>query len=431
MNSSYYTSNTMTNNKSSFKMVLYEIILKEDFLYNRYKANRNKDIMKRKKESKGMGIFIHLNISDTITEDEWKRAYQKSVMLMEKMPFIERAEKKCYGARLIYAAKTMEKDYYGRVDWHTIGDSISMKTAEDYFLPKNINVSEKMDAGVDPYMSILPAYGDFSFEDARCSQVIELWGNKTQAEPYHFYLLAIACMLEYELPGKVAVYGDITKGQCKRAVQIAANLLGEKIEMPDRCDLQRLYNRVQEMPLREKEIVDAFVVLYMGNQDAEFGVFLQNHFSAEQLKFFWRNVFSYSKIGTYGFSNWLKKYLLWGFQVVDLKAYVKFDDEEGNSLAEKFIKAVLDTEVFLEEKDCEDVLEIDKDEEGSYSIYTLLAQFAFAGAKNHRVNRYIPLEELLAALMECVGNRCDTFRIVKEYMTEREKQNAKDNPRTS
>lgn len=375
-----------------------------------------------------MGIFININISDTITADEWERAYQKSVMMVEKIPFMERVEKKCYGTRLICAVKTVERDCCGKIGWHTIGDSISMKTAEDYFLPKNLSISEKADAGEDPYMSILPAYSDFSFDDARCNRVIELWGNKTQAEPYHFYLLAIACMLEHELPGKVAIYGDITRGQCKRAVQIATEILREKIEMPDRCDLQRLYNRVKEMPLQEEEIVNAFSTLYIGNQDEEFGAFVQKHFSEEELNFFWRRVFGYSKVGTYGFSNWLKKYLLWGFQVVDLKEYVQFDDEDGGSMAEEFVKAVLDTEVFLEEKDCEDVLEIDNDAEGSYGIYTLLAQFAFAGAKNHRVNRYIPLEELSEALAECVGNRCNTSQIVTNYMMEREKQDAEKNP---
>ena len=33
-----------------------------------------------------MGIFIHTNILDTITRDEWREAYQKSVRLMKKMP---------------------------------------------------------------------------------------------------------------------------------------------------------------------------------------------------------------------------------------------------------------------------------------------------------------------------------------------------------
>lgn len=120
--------------------------------------------------------------------------------------------------------------------------------------------------------------------------------------------------------------------------------------------------------------------------------------------------------------------MLWGLQVVDLKEYVRFEDEEDNNLAEKFVKTVLDTEVFLEEKDCEDILEIDREEEGSYSIYTLFAYFAFAGAKNHRVNRYIPQEVLLAELEKCVGGLCDVSRIVTEYIAEHAKRDTTKNP---
>ena len=129
-----------------------------------------------------MGIFIHLNISDTITADEWERAYQKSVKLMEKMPFIEKTVKEYYGASLVCTTKMVEKDWYGKLGWHTIGDSVSMKTAEDYFLPKNIIVTEKAEESaklyVDPYMSILPAYSNLDFEDERCDWVICLWGKK-------------------------------------------------------------------------------------------------------------------------------------------------------------------------------------------------------------------------------------------------------------
>ena len=45
-----------------------------------------------------MGIFIHINISDTITRDEWEKAYQKSVRLMKKMPFVEKKVKSYHGA---------------------------------------------------------------------------------------------------------------------------------------------------------------------------------------------------------------------------------------------------------------------------------------------------------------------------------------------
>ena len=101
------------------------------------------------------------------------------------------------------------------------------------------------------------------------------------------------------------------------------------------------------MPLKKNKVVDAFTVLYVGNQNEEFGEFIRRGFTDEELKLFWSEQFSYSKIGTYGFSDWLKKYLLWGFQVSNLKEYIRFEDEESNNLADKFVREVLDTEVFL------------------------------------------------------------------------------------
>lgn len=379
-----------------------------------------------------MGIYIYLNISDTITENEWEKAYQKSVRMVNQLPLMEAVEKEYYGQQLVCAVKTVERSWFGKVGWHTIGDSITLKTAEDYFLPKELpglvgsNVSGK--PYVDPYMSVLPVEGSFDFQDERCGRVISLWGDKTQAEPYHFYLLAVACMLEQELPGKVAVYGNITKGQCRSAARIASDLLGETVGLPDRCDPQKLYERVRKMPLQEYETVEAFAALYMGNQDKEFGSFICGHFTGDEWKAFWSRQFRISKIGTYGFVDLLKKYLLWGFPLVELKDYVQMEDGDGNDLSEKFVRAVLDTEIFLEDKDCEDVLEIDHEDEGSYSVYTLLAQAVFAGVRNRRVDRYVPMDKLKAELIECVGDRCDVARILTEYIEERKKGEAGSNP---
>lgn len=381
-----------------------------------------------------MGIYINLNISDTVTKKEWSRAYNKSLSLVEKMPLIEKGLKRCYGADLVYAKKTTEGvwRYNGEMGWHAIGDSITMKTAENYFLPKDILMLKETgeDTGpyVDPYMSILPAYSVISDSDKLYKHVVGLWGNKTQGEPYHIYMLAVACMLEQELPGKVAIYGDITKGQCKRATEIASDILGENIEMPDRCKLQELYNRVRKMPLQRSEVIEAFSRLYLGNQDEEFIKFVRENFTDEEWGPYWENAFGGFKVGTLGFSSWLKDYLSWGFSLPELKKYVQFYDEDGKNLAEDFVKAVLYTEVYLEDKDCEDVLEIDHEEKGTYSIYTLLAKFVFAGAKNYRVNRYIPMEELLSDLIECVGDQCNVKQIIDKHLAEQNKRNKKYNP---
>lgn len=61
-------------------------------------------------------------------------------------------------------------------------------------------------------MGALPAYMDYDWEEERFG--CTYWGAKTQGEPYHMYLLAIACLMEDRLGEKAFIYGDITQGQC-------------------------------------------------------------------------------------------------------------------------------------------------------------------------------------------------------------------------
>jgi hypothetical protein len=67
------------------------------------------------------------------------------------------------------------------------------------------------------------------------------------------YLLAIACLIEARLGEKAFVYGDITKGQCKKAVELANKHLKKPIDVPDRCDMERFYRRISKLQMSEKE----------------------------------------------------------------------------------------------------------------------------------------------------------------------------------
>ena len=109
-----------------------------------------------------MGIFIHLCVSDTVTKSEWKRAYEKSLKLVKKLPFIDIAKKQYYGEELYCYVKTIEKEENGAVGWRTVGDSVSLQSAEEYYMPRHI--TDREDAEVktltnsDAYLGILPAY---------------------------------------------------------------------------------------------------------------------------------------------------------------------------------------------------------------------------------------------------------------------------------
>lgn len=107
-------------------------------------------------------------------------------------------------------------------------------------------------------LGLLPTYLNYDGEDAQFGQIYNVWGNKTQGEPYHIYLLAIVCLIESRLGNKAFVYGDITRAQCKRAVEFANIHLKEPIDIPARCDKERFWKRVSDLPFSEKEQFEIF-----------------------------------------------------------------------------------------------------------------------------------------------------------------------------
>jgi len=112
------------------------------------------------------------------------------------------------------------------------------------------------------------------------------------------------------------------------------------------------------------------------------------------------------------------------FAVSDISKYVDTTTDDGKDIAKKIIKNILDSELHIKDKDCKDILTIDKDAEGTYSIYTLLAGVVFSGAHNWRVDRYIPIEELRKEIAIAFGNVADTDSIIDNYLEVQRKKAA-------
>jgi hypothetical protein len=341
-----------------------------------------------------MGIFIHLCISKSVTRPEWEAVYEETLQLVKNLPFAERRKVDIHGVDTICLVKTEERKFTSSweddewMGWEADGDLETLKVAEEYFLPRDLIGDDEIEENAgDAMLVAFPAYMDYDWKDERFTHVYELWGDKTQGEPYHIFLLAVACLIEARLGTKAFVYGDITRGQCKKAVEIANEFLDSKIEMPDRCYADRLMKRVDALELPESEKLDVFETFYLGTKDAAFGETLRQYFSKEYLNIYWKNRFENSKIGTTGFNEEAGEYLLWGFEIDKLCEFVNFKDDDGNMHYEEFVIRIMDAKLHLKDKNCADPLKIDQEEEHPYSIWTLFAQFGFAGAKNKKVDR--------------------------------------------
>ena len=99
-----------------------------------------------------MGIFIDLDISKSITKKEWEDVYNETLMLIEKLPLAERRKVDIHGVDTICLVKTAEHGfppnwghYEEKIGWAADGDIDTLKTAEEYFLPRDIIGDNEVD----------------------------------------------------------------------------------------------------------------------------------------------------------------------------------------------------------------------------------------------------------------------------------------------
>lgn len=377
-----------------------------------------------------MGIFIRLSISKSVTKEEWKKVYEETLQLIKNFPFAERRKIKIHDIDTICLIRTEEqedRDEWNpnktKIGWNTIGDYDNMHVAENYYLPRDIVEDNKVepDAG-DAMLQAISVYINFDLEDERFHHTYNIWGNKTQGETYHIYLLAVAALIEARLGTKAFTYGDITRGQFKKAVEIANKYLNEPIDIPDRCDMERLLMRIKKLPLSPVDQLTVFETFFLGTQDVGVGAYVRQMFDDDVIDEYWKHKFKNQRIGTLGFNDTIHNYLLCGFDLGKLCGYINYEDENGNLQYEKFVIRIMDAKLHIKDKNCDDPLKIDQEDEHTYGVSTFLAQFVYAGANNKKVDRYIPIEDIKAALINALGGKCNVEDIIDNYIEEENKQ---------
>lgn len=375
-----------------------------------------------------MGIFIHFAMSKSVTQEEWTKAYEESLKLVDELNLSEYRKMQIHGVKVDCLTKTKERDLPKwpngtRKGWEANGDYDFLTFCECNGLYRQIGYTLNPEAA-DPLLGLSRLRDcNKEEEDPWIDDFVEFWGGKTQGEPQHMTLLAIACMFSDRFKDKVLIYGDISRGQCRQATEMANKILDRPIQIPDICDSKRFMERISKFPT-DADKFSALEGYYLGEKGADYGEFLRKHFSAEALDKYWEDRFRNMSVNTYGYDTIYKEYLVQGFDLAKLCRYSKMTDKDGKDLTEDFVRHVMESELYISEKDCEDKLELNTDQPGTYSIYSLFAQFVFGGARNPRVDRYIPLDQIRKTLKEELGSRCDVDGIIDGYLTEKKEKAA-------
>ena len=323
---------------------------------------------------KEMGIGIYLAISKAVTPKEWEKVYEETLQLVEAFPFVERGEVVCKGVETRCLVKTKEREFISRWNWESNrigwcaeGDGFTLKRAEEYCLFRDLKPNHKVDSEAeDAILGILPDYIDDTWEDT----VYLLWGNKTQGEPYHYLLLAIACLIESRLGEKAFVYGDFNLKQCEKALELMNDYLEnpvEEVNLPVAFDLNRLWDRIQKLNFEPTKSIMILEHFYRGKKEFAFGEKIRSNFLQVEWEAYWKE-----KIENFCECEReqiiaIGEYLAWGFEperlgkIADLQKiglepyerYMKYlnrINEEGNlvDLEEELNKLLENTESFFD-----------------------------------------------------------------------------------
>ena len=200
----------------------------------------------------GIGIVINLHlIPRRISPKEWREVYQESLKLVEAYDFMDRIEARRNGLRYFAAQKSKDRPLFMNREghgWLAVGDLRTGEGTGEFMLSEDIHTympdegskRQRKDRGEEILLNCLEGMKGVK----KPQGCVNIWGNQTRGTDSHIYLLAIACLIVSRFPEAAMVSGDISVGQCRRAVRWANQYLVKEIGLPVTGQMDRLLVRL-------------------------------------------------------------------------------------------------------------------------------------------------------------------------------------------
>ena len=290
-------------------------------------------------------MYLCFSMSNSVTQEEWEKVYEESLFLADKLNLADWIKFYYKGIRHYAYCKVKEQtdEDDGKVEhfWKTCAEYVYMYDGEYLKLNRELNKYKYNENARPAIITELESYNN-SFDKEITHHVTRTWGGT-----YFVRVLAIMCLLESRLKEKVYIYGDIIKQDCESAVKMANQYLKEPIEIPARCDYNRLYEIVKTIDISEEEKISLIHISFLGNTDLQFRKFVTEKFDKKVIDNFWKNKFKDLDINSYDFESTLKTYLSYGFDFKDLFLYIPKPNTKEDCL--KLLELIIKIELFKDD----------------------------------------------------------------------------------
>lgn len=147
-------------------------------------------------------------------------------------------EKEAFGQKFLVYSRNLHHPFGLLV----VGDRQSLRMGEDQRVPLVLDglSASRPTAPLD----VVKVIGSCPPE-TRSPPTARVFGNKTQAEPYHLAILAACMLLEELFPESALTMGDIARDEVRASRAIAEPILGRELPSPLILDADRLRARVR------------------------------------------------------------------------------------------------------------------------------------------------------------------------------------------
>lgn len=337
-----------------------------------------------------MGIYITLKrVSDGITDHEWEEVYKETLIALKNYPFADKVLAKTYNGKKYYQADcAKERDLSPLCEgrgWHTIGDLETCQYGESFVLLADNNYYKRKQETQAVQDIIKCVTGD--------KKCVTVWDSKTQGEPYHIPLLAIGCLIEDRLEGKVIMQGNIRQFEVEEGCKWINKYVDKEVGYPVIADPQKLITRLQRIYSKTEDQLKHFYNLYIDVLEDKVRGVLEQALGKDVLRQYYQEQLDTSEVDTKEFVLVAEQMLKIGYRLEEVAAAFKHSKARSRYEIETFIRYILNERI--------SVCFLPKEE-----VYTLCnvggqMVFMFDAIMGYNRNKY----ELTEEERVCLANR--------------------------
>lgn len=282
--------------------------------------------------------YLCFAISQSVSQAEWTKIYEETLVLADKLNLADWSKFYYKGIRSYAYCKVKEQTEkeFGKEKhfWLACGEYEYLGDGEYFRLDREIDTRKYEKNAAPAILSELSMYKNKDQFSFRCL--------RTYRGTYFIRILAILCFIESKLNEKIFISGDINKSDCESAVRIANRYLNEPIELPARCDFNRLYEIVKKTEISDVDKILLLEETYLGNIDLQYKKAIEEKFGKEVINQFWKERFKKHHLEDYDFGKVLESYLSYGFDFKDLFSFISLKNTKEEYL--QLLKLIIEIE---------------------------------------------------------------------------------------